>query len=60
MFLPRDTLINLYKEFVRPHLGYEEIRYDTFSNVCLSQMIESVQYNAALAITGTKRGSSLE
>ena len=45
-FLPRDTLVNIYKTFVRPHLD--------------CQMIESVQYNAALAITGAIRGSFRE
>ena len=59
-FLPRSTLINIYKAFVRPHLDYGDIIYDNSSNVSLSQMIESIQYNAALAITGTIRGSSRE
>ena len=59
-FLPRSTLINTYKAFVRPHLDYGDIIYDNSSNASLSQMIESVQYNAALAITSTIRGSSRE
>ena len=49
-FLPRSTLISIYKAFVRPHLDYGDIIYDNSSNVSLSQMIESIQYNAALAI----------
>ena len=59
-FLPRFTLINIYKAYVRPHLYYGDIIYDNSSNASLSQMIESVQYNAALAITGAIRGSSRE
>ena len=51
-FLPRFTLINIYKAYVRPHLDYGVVIYDNSSNASLSQMIESVQYNAALAITG--------
>ena len=58
--LPRATLINIYKAFVRPHLHYGDIIYDNSSNSTFSQMIESVQYNAALAITGAIRGSSRE
>ena len=59
-FLPRFTLINIYKAYVSPHLDYGDIIYDNSSNASLSQMIESVQYNAALAITGAIRGSSRE
>ena len=57
-FLPRATLVNIYKTFVRPHLDYVPIIYDNSSNETFSQMIESVQYNAALAITGAIRSSS--
>ena len=59
-FLPRATLVNIYKTFVRPHLDYGDVIYDNCSNETFCQMIESVQYNAALAITGAIRGSSLE
>ena len=56
--LPRASLINIYKFFIRPHLDYGDKIYDNSSSVTFSQMIESVQYNAALAITGAIRGSS--
>ena len=59
-FLPRATLVNIYKTFVRPHLDYWDVIYDNPSNETFCQMIESVQYNAALAITGAIRGSSRE
>ena len=36
------------------------VMYDTSSNATFSQMIGSVQYNAALAITGATHGSSRE
>ena len=42
------------------HLDHGDIIYDNSSKATLSQMIESVQYNAALAITGVIRGSSRE
>ena len=59
-FLPRHSLINLYKSFIRPHLDYADIIYDQPNNLNLCNKIESCQYNAALAITGAIRGSSKE
>ena len=50
-FFPRASLVNIYRAFVRPHLDYGDIIYDNSSNAIFSQMKESVQYNAALAIT---------
>ena len=49
-----------YHQYVRPQLDYGDNIYDNSSNVSLAQMIESVQYNAELAITGTIHGSSRE
>ena len=40
--LPRKSLLNIYKSFIRPHRDY----------------CERIQYNAALAITGAIRGNS--
>ena len=59
-YLPRKTLVNIYKAFVRPHLDYGDIIYDNPSNDTFCHKIESVQYNAALAITGAIRGTSRE
>ena len=56
--LPRASLVNIYRAFVRPLLDYGHIIYDNSSNATFSQMIESVQYNVALAITGAIHGSS--
>ena len=58
--LSRDTLLTIYKAFVRPHLDYGDIIYDNPGNISFTQKIESVQYNAALAITGCIRGTSRE
>ena len=41
-FLPRASLVNIYRAFVRPHLDYGDIIYDNSSNATFSQMIESV------------------
>ena len=57
-FLPRASLVNIYRAFVRSHLDYGDIIYDNSSNATFSQMIESVQYKTALAITGAIHGSS--
>ena len=58
--LPRSSLLTIYKSFVRPHLDYGDVIYDQPNNTSLSDKIESVQYNAVLAITGAIRGTSKE
>ena len=69
-YLPRQTLSELYKLYVRPHLDYRDVIYHipakisqfsqdmTLSN--LMERLESVQYSAALAVTGAWRGTSRE
>ena len=56
--LPRLSLITIYKSFIRFHLDFEDIIYDQAYNVSFHQKIGSIQYNAALAITGAIRGTS--
>ena len=56
--LPRNSLITVHKSFVRPHLDYGYVPCDQTNNESLCQIIESVQYNAALAITGAIKGIS--
>ena len=51
--LPRSSLLTIYKSLIRPHLDYVDIIYDQSNNNRLSQKNEYIQYNAALAITGT-------
>ena len=58
--LPRAPLITIYKSFIRPHLDYGDILYDQTFNNSFRERLESIQYNAALAITGAIRGSSRE
>ena len=58
--LPRGPLITIHKSFFRPHLYYgDKIYYQTF-RMLFQQKMETIQYNAALAITSTVRGSSRE
>ena len=58
--LPRQALITIYKSFLRPYLDNGDILYDKAFNESFHQKIESIQYNACLAITGSIRGSSRE
>ena len=58
--LPRITLVTIYKAFVRPHLDYGDILYDQAFNNCFHDRLETVQYNACLAITGAIRDTSRE
>ena len=58
--LPRTSLINIFKSFVRPHLDYGDIIFDRAYNTSFYQNVESIQYNAALAITGAVTGTSRE
>ena len=58
--LPRTSLITVFKSFIRPHLDYGDIIYDRAYNTSFHQNIESIQYNAALAITGAVRRTSRE
>ena len=42
-FLPRETLLTVYKTFVRPHLDYGDIIYDCPGNAVFTQKLKSVQ-----------------
>ena len=67
-YLPRQSLNELYKLYVRPHLDYGDVIYHTPQHVCeFSQNItlsnqmeklESIQYSAALAVTCAWKGTS--
>ena len=59
--LLREALITIYKAFVRPHLDYGDVLFDqAFKAFSFHEKIESIQYNACLAVTGTIRGTSKE
>ena len=69
-YLPRHTLNELYKLHVRPFLDYGDVIYHIPFKVCeyskntivprLMEKLESDQYSAALAVTGTWRGTSCD
>ena len=56
--LPRKSLITIYKAFLRPLIDYGDIIYDQPQNESFCDKLESVQYKAALAITGAIKGTS--
>ena len=58
--LPRPSLLTNYKSSIRPHLDYGDIVYDQAYSASFQQKVESIQYNAAVAITGAMRGTSKE
>ena len=67
-YLPRQSLNKSYKLYFRPHLDCGDVIYHTPQHVCeFSQNImlsnqmeklESIQYSAALAVTGGWKGTS--
>ena len=69
-YLPTHNLNELCKLYVRPHLDYGDVIYHIPSKVYefsknailanLMEKLESVQYSAALAVTGSWRGTSHE
>ena len=58
--LPRSTLLTIYKTFIRSRLDYADIIYDQAYNSAVHDKLESIQYNACLAISGAIRGTSTE
>ena len=60
LFLPISSLFAIYKTFIRSHLGYADVVYGQSYKSSFREKLESIQYNAALALTGAVRGSSSE
>ena len=58
--LSRSALLTIYKSFVSLHLDYGDIIYDKTYNEYFKSKLQSIQYNASLAITSTIKGYSEE
>ena len=58
--LPSASVVAIYKAFIRPHLDYTDIICDQAFRDSFHKKMESVQNDAALAITGIFRGTSKE
>ena len=50
-YLPRNSLLTIYKAFIRLHLDYGDVVYDYPGNASFMQKLESVLFNAPLTIT---------
>ena len=60
-YVSRDVLDKMYKLYVRPHLDYRDLIYrkdDPEASLSLTKRLESVQYTAALAVTGAWKGTN--
>ena len=53
-------MITIYKSFIPPHLDYGDIVHDRAFDESFHKSLESIQYNAVIAITGAIRGTSSE
>ena len=56
--LPKAPSLRICKSWIRSPLDYKDILYDQTFHTSFHERFESIQYNAALAITGALRGSS--
>ena len=58
--LGRSSLVTIYKMFIRSRLDYADMIYDQAYYSAFYDKLESIQYNACLAITGAIRSTSAE
>ena len=58
--LPGAALVTILKTFVRRHPDYGDVLYDQAFNSAFQNKLESIQYNACLAITGAIMGTLRE
>ena len=56
--LPRQSLLTIYKAFLRPLIDCGDIIYNQPQNESFCDKTESVQYQGALAIKGAIQGTS--
>ena len=56
----KTSVIIMHKAFIRPHLDHGDVVYNQLYNMSFQQKLESIQYDACLAITGAMRSTSKE
>ena len=54
--LPSAALITIYKAFVRSDLVYGNVLHDQAFNASFHEKLESIQYNACLALIWSNKG----
>ena len=62
-YVSRDVRDQIYKLYVRPHLGYDDIIYHKHDPEFTHDMIkrlERIQCSAALAVSGAWRGTNID
>ena len=60
-YISKEVLYQAFKIYIRPHLDYGDIiyhRFDPEMQLDITNKLGHVQYSAALAVTGTWRGTS--
>ena len=55
---PKQSLLTINKSFIRPHFDCRDVVYDQPHSETFCSKLESVRYNATLAITGAIHGTS--
>ena len=58
--LSRNSLLTIYKTFIRPILYYANVIYDKTLFESFKDKLQMVQYNAALVITDAVKGRSCD
>ena len=58
--MPRKSFITICKAFFRSLIDYGDIIDEQPRNECFCENLQSIQYKAALAITGAVQGTSRE
>ena len=58
--LPRNSLIRVCKAFLRHIIDYGDVIYEQPQNESFCEKLESIQYKAALAMTGAIQSTSRE
>ena len=59
-YVSKDILNMSYKMYVRPHLDYGDVIYPIYQRANLMNLLEQVQYKAALGVSGCCQGTSRE
>ena len=58
--LPGSSLLTIYKTFIKSQLDFADVIYDQACNSSFHEKLESIQYNACLAVAGAISGRSSE
>ena len=56
--IPRNSLLTIYKSSIHAHLDYGDIIYHQRNSRSFCQMIEYIQYQEVVAISGAMHGTS--